>query len=265
VTGGPFFCGDTSFFSLNRAPQTIGRQKLTGWLRAYWHKAPVELLARDGEIVLVTTRDAQLYCPDEPITLVNVDAERIVAARSEQGLSGCPLFLTLAEQELILRDPAVQLVQHYGQKLFAQLWTAPRVRFLFERTSDYPEYATDLPSESDLDHWALASLRFLQFPDLGEYGNIDVACIPGYTKDGFERAQNLKLTVAEAQFASQFNGIRSVQQIAKNLRLDLKFARLTLFRFLTLEIVECWPAIAAGKPEKAGIFHRLTRSIGIGE
>jgi DNA-binding response OmpR family regulator len=265
VTGGPFFCGDTSFFSINRALQTIGKEKLTGWLRAYWHKAPVELLARNGEIVLVTTRDAQLYCPDEPITLVNVDPERIVAARSEQGLSGYPLFLTLAEQELILREPAVQLVQHYGQKLFAQLWTAPRVRLLFERSSDYPDDATDLPSEADLDHWALASLRFLQFPDLGEHGNIEAACIPAYTKDGFERAQDLKLTVAEAQFASQFNGSRSVQQIAKNLRLDLKFARLTLFRFLALEIVECWPPTAAAKSEKTGILQRLTRSIGIGE
>jgi len=35
--------------------------------------------------------------------------------------------------------------------------------------------------------------------------------------------------VAEAQFASQFNGIRSVQQIAKNLRLDMNFARLRGF------------------------------------
>ena len=265
LTRGPFFCGDTSFFSLNRALQTIGKQKLTGWLRAYWHKTPVELLARNGEIVFVTARDADLYCPDEPITLVNVEPERIAAARSEQGLSGRPLFLTLAEEELILREPAVQLVQHYGQKLFAQLWTAPRVRFLFECSPDYPEHAIDLPGDSDLDHWALASLRFLQFPDLGERSNIDAACIPAYTKDGFERAQNLKLTVAEAQFASQFNGSRSVQQIAKNLRLDLKFARLTLFRFLALEIVECWPATTAAQPEKTGIFQRLTRSIGIGE
>jgi hypothetical protein len=100
---------------------------------------------------------------------------------------------------------------------------------------------------------------------LGEHGNIDAGCIPAYTKDGFERVQNLKLTVAEAQFASQFNGSRSVQQIARNLRLDLKFARLTLFRFLALEIVECWPATTAAQPEKTGIFQRLTRSMGIGE
>lgn len=265
ITGGPFFCGDTSFFSLNRALQTIAKIKLTGWLRSFRQNASIELLVQNGEIVLATTRDPQLYCPDAPITLVNVDPERIEAARNQQGASGCPLFLTLAQEGLILREPAVQLVQHYGQKLFAQLWTEPRVRFLFERNREFPAYASEMVPEPDVDHWALASLRFIQFPDLGTQIAFDPSCIPAYTKEGFERVQNLKLTVAEAQFASQFNGVRSVQQIARNLRLDLKFARLTLFRFLALEIVECWPPTTVAKPEKKSIFQRLTRSKAGGE
>src|SRR5262249_30993774 len=68
-----FFCGDTSFFSLHRALQTIAKEKLTGSFRAYWDRAPVELLARAGEILFATTRDAGLYCPDAPVTLMNVD------------------------------------------------------------------------------------------------------------------------------------------------------------------------------------------------
>ena len=92
----------------------------------------------------------------------------------------------------------------------------------------------------------------------GHFREYDPASIPAYTRDGFERVQRLRLTVSEAQFASQFNGIRSLAQIAKNLRLDLKFARLTLFRFRTLEIVECWPPTAIGaRPEKRGVFGRL--------
>ena len=55
--------------------------------------------------------------------------------------------------------------------------------------------------------------------------------------------------------------MNSIAQIAKNLRLDFKFARLTLFRFLALEIVECWPPIVAAKPEKRGFFQK----IGFGE
>lgn len=255
--GGSFFSGDTSFFSLHWALQTIAREKLTGTMRCFWDKATVELLARNGRIVLATTRDPELYCSEAPITLVNVDNERIAQARARQSENGTPLFLTLADENLILREPAMQLVQHYGQKLFAQLWTAGRVRFVFEQSDQLPACTQDLPSEEDVDQWSLSTLRFVQYPELGDTAAYDAACVPAYTRDGFERIQNLRLTVAEAQFASQFNGVRSIQQIAKNLRLDIKFARLTLFRFVALEIVECWPAETAPKPEKRGFLKRM--------
>ena len=232
--------------------QTIAKEKLTGVLRCFWHKDPIDLLTKNGEIVFATTRDADLYCPETPITLVNLDADRVAAARDEQLESGCPPFLTLAQEGLILQEPALQLVQHHGQKVFAQLWTAPRVRFDFHR-GELPTYANGIESDPDIDNWALGTLRFIQHPELGQRGNYDPASIPAYTRDGFSRVQDLRLTVAEAQFASQFNGARSIQQIAKNLRLDLKFARLTLFRFLALEIVECWPANTAATPEPSSL------------
>ncbi|MBA3652305.1 MAG: hypothetical protein H0W66_12700, partial [Chthoniobacterales bacterium] len=99
-----YFCGDSSFFSLHWALQTIAREKLTGTLRAFWSKDSVELLARNGEIVLVTTRNPQLYCEEAPVTLLNVDRERIEAARARQTNDGCPIFITLAREGLILRD-----------------------------------------------------------------------------------------------------------------------------------------------------------------
>ncbi|MEP6955301.1 MAG: response regulator [Chthoniobacterales bacterium] len=258
--GGTFFSGDTRFFSLNWALHTISTQKLTGTLRAFWNHDPVELLAREGQLILASTRDPELYCPEGPITLVNIEEERTGAARAQQRETGRPLFITLAEEGLILREPAVQLVQHYGQKLFAQLWTARRVRIMFEQSESLPHFAESIPGEEDVDHWALSSLRFIQFQELGTQADYDPASVPAYTRDGFARVQQLRLTVAEAQFASQFNGVRSIAQIAKNLRLDLKFARFTLFRFLALEIVECWPPAAAGaKPDKRGVFGRLFR------
>ena len=257
-TSGAYFCGDTTFFSLNWALHTIAAQKLTGTLRCFWDREPVELLARGGRIILATTRDPDLYCSEAPITLVNIDEEHSARARQQQRETGRPLFITLAQENLILREPAVQLVQHYGQKLFAQLWTGRRVRIMFEQAERLPSYADEIPSEEDVDHWALSTLRFIQFTELGDRAEYDPASIPAYTRDGFERVQHLRLTVAEAQFASQFNGVRSIAQIAKNLRLDLKFARLTLFRFIVLEIVECWPPAAVGvKPEKRGVFGRM--------
>ncbi len=258
--GNAFFCGDTSFFSLNWALHTIAAQKLTGTLRAYWNREPVELLASGGTILFATTRDPELYCAEAPITLVNIDEAHTARARQEQRETSCPLFITLSQEGLIIREPAVQLVQHYGQKLFAQLWTAPLVRFMFEQSEQLPAYADGIPAEEDVDHWALSTLRFIQFGELGNRADYDSNSIPAYTRDGFERVQRLRLTVAEAQFASQFNGVRSIAQIAKNLRLDVKFARLTLFRFIALEIVECWPpAVVGAKPEKRGMFGRMFR------
>ena len=259
-----FFSGDSTFLSLHWALQSIGKQRLTGTLRCFWDHAPVELLARNGEIVLVTTRDPDLYCAEAPITLVNVDAAQTAAARDEQRESGCPMFIRLAQQNLVLQEPAMQLVEHYGEKLFSQLWTAPRVRFLFE-LSDLPAFAQDVAGEADVDQWALSTLRFIQYQELGNVAPMDASCIPAYTRDGYDRVQRLRLTVAEAQFASQFNGVRSIAQIAKNLRLDIKFARLTLFRFLALEIVECWPPTPQAKQEKRGVFQRIGGLVGLGD
>src|SRR5205085_11153084 len=178
---GAFFSGDTSFFSLNGALHTIGKEKLTGTLRTFWNKVNVDLLARNGAIVLVTTRDPVLYCPEAPITLVNVDAEQTEKGRAEQRQTGCPLFLTLARQGLILHEPAVQLVQHYGQKLFAPLWTAKKVRFVFEQSDTLPDFTADVPGEPDIDHWILSTLRCLQFQELRDMPELESGCIPAYT------------------------------------------------------------------------------------
>src|SRR5581483_5300669 len=64
LTGGTYFCGDTSFFSHNWALQTIAKNKLTGTLRSFWSHQAVELLVRNGEILLATSRDPQTYCSE---------------------------------------------------------------------------------------------------------------------------------------------------------------------------------------------------------
>ena len=264
VTNGIYFCGDTRFFSLNRALQIVASQNLTGTLRFYWEKQPIALLTQKGQVLFATTPDTDLYCPEAPVALNNVDPNQIAAARARQQESGCPMFITLAQESLIGQEPATQLVQHHGQKLFADLWAAPGVRFAYQQ-GELPDFATSGEGAMDIDQFALATLRFVQFPQLGDRAYYDPTSIPAYTRDGFERIQKLRLTVAEAQFASQFNGARSIQQIAKNLRLDLKFASVTLFRFLALEIIECWAAATTAGQEQKGIFKRLGHAIGLGE
>jgi len=257
-TADVYFCGHTSLFPLNRALQAIAKEKLTGLLRSSWDEEAIDLFARDGQIVLVTTRDPDLYCSETPAALTDIDSVVVDRARNQQREKGTPFFLTLAREESIAREQAVELMQHYGQELFSELWTAPRAWIMFEKNADLLTDVAEMPGEANVNDWALETLRLVPDPD--QPANFDPTSIPAYTKDGFEQVQKLKLISEEARFASRFNGARSVQQIAKNLRLDLKSARQLLFRFLALEIVECWPASTAAKPQQQGFFQRLGRS-----
>ena len=113
----------------------MAKSKLTGTLRAFWDQEPVELLARNGEIILATTRDPQVYCPEAPITLVNVDASPDRRSARQLNAKRAARFSSPSREEgQILHEPALQLVQHYGQKLFANSGRAPRVRFIFEQS-----------------------------------------------------------------------------------------------------------------------------------
>src|SRR5262245_25147958 len=257
-TADVYFCGRTNLFPLNLAIRAIGKENLTGVLRASWDQEPIDVLARDGEIVLATTRDLDLYCPEAPDILGGVDVVMVERARNQQKEDGTPFLLTLARNEAIERQPALDLIRQQGQLLFSQLWSAPNVWIMFEKDANLLGGFGDVIGDPDVDDWALETLRLVQNPE--QPRSFDPASIPAYTREGFDRVQKLKLTSDEAQFGSQFNGARSVQQIAKNLRLDLKSARQLLFRFVALEIVECWPSSATAKPEpKAGMGRLFSR------
>src|SRR5882762_10738068 len=125
-TADVYFCGHTTFFPLNRALQVISKEKLTGLLRSFWEQEPIDLLARDGEIIFVSTRDTELYCPETPAPLADLDVVGVARARDQQRETGTPFVLTLTREESIGRELALELIQQYGQKLFSQLWAAPR-------------------------------------------------------------------------------------------------------------------------------------------
>jgi hypothetical protein len=90
-----YFCGHTNLLSVNRALQAIARENLTGLLRSYWEEEAIDLLARDGEIVLITSRDPDLYCPEAPDVLNEVDVVVVDRARDQQRQKGTPFLLTL--------------------------------------------------------------------------------------------------------------------------------------------------------------------------
>ena len=189
VTGGIFFCGDTRFFSLHHALQTIAQQKLTGTSPLILEpRAGRSTLFRMARSCLATTRDPELYCPGSAGHLDQCRCGKNRQCARAATRKRLPAFPYPCGRESDLQEPATQLVQHHGQKLFAQLWSMPRIRFSFQHKTCHLT-RTRSPAEADVDQWALATLRLIQFHELGSRADYDPSAIPAYTSDGYESIQ----------------------------------------------------------------------------
>src|SRR5207248_2320887 len=104
------------------------------------------------------------------------------SATADVYLCGQKTLLSLIRgPQSIPRQPAIELVQHYGQRLFSQLWSVPSVWIMFEKNAELLSDASDVSAEPNVDDWALETLRFVQ--SLDQHVNFNPASIPAYTKD----------------------------------------------------------------------------------
>ncbi len=243
------FAGHTGFFSLRSALQMAYSDQLTGALRVFVNRFPVEVFFAKGRFLFATSRNALLYTKDSPVILSSTNLGLIVEAQVNQGVSGCPLFLYLAARSGFPHDDVVQIVRDHGQRLFAGLFTAGRVQFEFEETTEPPDYAAQFPpGAEDPDNWLLASLRYVKFDALTAQQRPDPNGNPNYTQRGYESIQRLRLNDVEVRFAAAINGASSLQQIAKKIGVALNDALLIVFRFQTLEIIDYWSSQVKALP-----------------
>ena len=66
--------------------------------------------------------------------------------------------------------------------------------------------------------------------------------IPAYTRAGYERIQQVALNEQEIAFASRIDSRRTLGDIAREMQVSVEAATHVLYRFLTLEILDYWPA-----------------------
>jgi CheY-like chemotaxis protein len=243
------FAGHTGFFSLRNALQMAYGDKMTGVLRVFINRFPVELFFSKGRFLFATTRNFNLYLRDSPVILSATNLGLVMEGQVNQGASGCPLFLFLAGRNGFPHDDVVQITREHGQRLFANLWTAGRVNFEFSEIGEFPDYARNFPpSTDDPDNWVLASLRHVRFDSLMASQRPDPNGSPAYTRKGYELIQRLKLNDVEARFATAINGAETLQQIAKKINVALNDALLIVFRFQALEIIDYWSSTVLSLP-----------------
>jgi hypothetical protein len=104
-----------------------------------------------------------------------------------------------------------------------------------------PEFAAKFPAASeDADNWVLLALRHAKLERLPAGLRVDPNGSPVYTRRGAELIQRLKLTEAEARFASAVNGAESLFSLAKRTGCGMPEALALVFRFTTLGVMDYW-------------------------
>ncbi len=239
--GGVVFSGHTGVISLRQALHMAQGDRLTGALRFQLGRHPIDLWMNAGRFLFATTRNFQLYCGGSPVILSATNLGLIVESQINQQITGCPIFLFLSVRNGFPHDDVVQITRDHGQRLFSHLYTAGRITFEFEETTEFPEFAGNFPASSDdADNFVLAALRHVKFDQLAPAQRPDPNGSPAYTRRGYDLIQHLKLNDVEARFASAINGADSLQAIAQKVGLPLNDSLLIVFRFQTLEIIDFW-------------------------
>ncbi|NBV85885.1 MAG: hypothetical protein EBS01_06410, partial [Verrucomicrobia bacterium] len=238
------FSGHTGFFKVQAALQMAHGDRLTGVLRFFTDRSPIELYVSKGRFVFATTRNHTLYCKDSRVVLDSADLGQITEAQRGQSISGCPLFMYLGLKGLLPQEDMVPLIREHGHRLFAALWSAGRIPFEFERMESLPEFAAKFPaSGDDADNWVLVSLRHLSMAELPLELRVTENGSPVYTRRGAEMVQRLRLTDQESRFAAGVNGAESLLSLSKRTAVDLREAREMVFRFVTLGIMDFWTGV----------------------
>ena len=235
------FSGHTGFFSIQAALQMAHGDRLTGVLRFFVCRTPIDLYVSKGRFVFASTRNFALYCRDSHAVLEEASLGQVMEAQLGQAVSGCPLFLYLGLKGLLPHDEVVPLIREHGQRLFASLWSVGRVGFEFERLDSLPEFASKFPaSGDDADNWVLVCLRHLRMDQLPLALRIGPNGSPVYTRRGTELVQRLRLTERELRFASGVNGAESLLSLAKRTGIELAEAQAMVFRFTALGVMDYW-------------------------
>jgi CheY-like chemotaxis protein len=243
------FSGHTAFFSLRSALQMAYGDRLTGALRFFVNRYPIEVFISKGRFLFATSRNFQLYCRESPVILSATNLGLIIEGQVAQAATGCPIFLFLSVRNGFPHDDVVQIVRDHGQRVFSNLWTAGRVTFEFEELTEFPEYVKNFPpGNEDPDNWILGSLRHVKFDSLMGAQRPDPNGSPAYTRKGYELIQKLKLNDVEARFATAINGAESLQSIAKKIGIPLNDALLIVFRFAALDIIDYWSSNVLSLP-----------------
>ena len=238
--------GNSSCYSLISTLRGIAGKGYSGVLRFHHPTIHMEVYFKSGLFVLATSRDCGAYFKDAPIAVSEEEKPLLEELQKKQSETGYPVFLQMAQRQLLPQENADQMTLQYGAFMFALAWTATDSAFEFEEIQDMPDFLrTRGPLFNSSDDFALETLRLVGNECLTALEWGPPTGVPAYTRAGYEQVQSLTLNDEEVAFANQVVvGGQTLEAIAAAANMDIETAHRVLFRFLALEIFDYWTATA---------------------
>jgi len=235
------FGGRNDFFPLYRAFTSAQHADMTGILWLYLDEAPIQCLFRNGSPLIVTTKDVDAYLANSSYQFSESEKLKLDAAILNQNDTAMPVFVSLVNEGVLNELIVDQLCHEHGARLLSHAWTAGRFEFEFEAMDQLPGISGPLkPLNASIDEWMLESLRHVGEETLSAIAWGDLGGIPIYTRDGYERIQQIAVNEDEAKFLSNVGDI-TLSEMSKLANLTEEQAQQILYRFLCLNIFEYWP------------------------
>ncbi|MDK3161851.1 response regulator [Kamptonema cortianum] len=241
--------GLTGFISLTNSLRTIESNRLTGVMRVFHGKYPVETYTKDGKVMIVSTKDVDLYLEGSSFGFA---ANKIwEACEKGQQDSGCPLFILMAERNLMPWAMAHPLMEIHGHRLFSQLWTLHNIEFQYEELGVLPSFVDRISSipKSCMDEWILKTMRYVNHQSLHDATLDDIYGIPVLRRVGYENLSRFQLNREENLFVANINSSNTLADICELIALPLDEGKRILFRLLSIDYIEFWPSAYFARQE----------------
>ncbi len=239
----PTLLGNLAYFPLLYVIRAASADASTGRLEIDLGPEPMTLYLRQGLPCLVTSRDADAYLSGGEFEIDEDSRDYFETLKQEQHQTGRPLFLRMADENIISPEQAHEFLKQYGEYYFALAWTASEGAFRFFPMTDLPDFCPAEPLDENLENWCLQTLRCLPAQMEPIERTVQAGDSPQLDARGYHLVQHLPLIEVEINFIRQLAVTPgTVETLASQIGETVENLKPVIFRLQELEIVSLWAA-----------------------
>lgn len=228
---------------LGKALWHVTKYSLTGTFRILLKREPIEVYCRNGQVLLASTKDVQLYSLDSPWKPGEIDRTALAMASKGQSDAGCPFFQLLTLRDAMDQAQAVELSHAHGLRLMSRAFEAERVYYEFEDVNQLPEFVEQFTANARGSiQWGLEAARQVSDETAWAMREFAPGNVPCFAAESSAILEHVALDADETEFVTSVDSQSSIEALAGNLGFTPEHACALAFRLSEIGVIQAWPS-----------------------